>query len=888
MKIGTIRALRGPNIYSYQPTLVMELQLEELTGRESYDIPGFIDPLLTLLPGMHDHHCALGAPGGFIQRLHGGTWFGHIVEHVALELTELAGVPVFHGKTRAAHTAGQFNVAVEYRAEKGTEYLLRAAVDLVEALVKGEPYPLAETISEAKRIIARTELGPSTHAIVTAAEQRGIPWRRLNEDSLVQFGYGKHRKWIAAALTSQTSALAVETASDKDLTKQLLAAAGLPVPQGAIVHSAEEAIGVMEWLHKPVAVKPYNGCQGKGVSLNLYTPEQVVEAFHIAHEHSPDVLVEELFVGRDFRALIVNGKLIAASERLPAQVIGDGVHSIAELIEIENRNPLRGEGHAAALTKIAIDEVMTAHLQKSSYAPDSIPGKGEQVWLRQNANLSQGGTAVDVTDIVHPQVRQVCERAARVIGLDICGIDLVLHDISEPIKKIGAGIIEVNAAPGLRMHTSPSIGQPRDVGAAIIEMMYPADVTIDARIPIVSITGTNGKTTITRLIARLLADTGVRVGMTTTDGIYLNDELIAPGDTTGPRSTRTILSEPTVDAAVLEVARGGIVRGGLGYDWSDISVLSNIQADHLGQDGINTIDDLLFIKSLVAERVRAGGTLILNADDERLAQLAEHPRISKVPKQIVYYSLDANHPLIRHSPTAYTVRDGWLIERANGQETRVIEATAVPLTLGGALPYQISNVLAALAAARAYGLGLEQIATTLQQSTGITHNAGRANLYRVGQGRVLVDYGHNPQAFAAVGQALRVLQPSRFTGVIGVPGDRNNEVIQQAGQAAAQHFDRVIIKEDQDLRGRTSGEVAHLLCRAANDARPDLQCRLILNEQNALEVAIREMQPNEIVAIFYEKLAPILQILERYQAVPEEVISAQQVTLRHSLAGVKR
>jgi cyanophycin synthetase len=871
MKIGDIRALRGPNIYSHQPVLLMRLHLEELSGKESYEIPGFIDRLLTLLPGIHEHHCAKGRAGGFVERLHEGTWFGHIVEHVALELTELAGVPTFHGKTREAEEPGWFKIAVEYRAEKGTEYLLRAAVNLVTALVNDESYPLDEVIAEAKCIIARTELGPSTRAIVNAAEQRGIPWQRLDEDSLVQLGYGKHRKFIAAAMSSQTNALAVEIASDKDLTKRLLDRAGIPVPRGAVVHSAEEAVSVLEWLHKPVAVKPYDGCQGKGVSLNLYQPEQVTEAFHIAQAFSRDVLVEELFVGRDFRALIVNGKLVAVSERIPAHVDGDGVHTIAELIEIENRNPLRGEGHCSALTRIEIDDVVTAHLQKCGITLETIPANNERILLRENANLSKGGTAVDMTHAVHPQVRQICERAARLIGLDICGIDLVLSDIAEPIRPGGGGIIEVNAAPGLRMHTSPTSGQPRDVGAAIVEMLYPSNAA--ARIPVISITGTNGKTTITRLIGRLLANTGTTVGMTTTDGIYLNDELIVAGDTTGPRSAQVILSEPTAEVAVLEVARGGIVREGLGYDWSDISVISNIQADHLGQDGINSIDDILFIKSLVAERVRADGTLILNADDERLAQLAAHPRVSKTPKKIIYYSLNPNHPLISQGTgTAYTLRDGWLIEVINGRETRVLEAAAIPITFGGTAHYQISNVLAALAAARAHGLTLEQVTATLRDCRSDAQNSGRGNLYRVGRGRVLVDYGHNPAAFDAIGRTLRNLNAARLTAVIGVPGDRNDEVIQRAGNAAAQYFDRLIIKEDQDLRGRKSGDVPRLLHQAAVSARPQIECVIVPDEGEALERAIHEMQPNEIVVIFYEKLSKVKDVLTRQAAKPEHEI----------------
>lgn len=869
MRISEIRALTGPNIYSYNPVLLMKLHLEELTGLESYEVPGFNARLLETLPGVGDHHCSKGYAGGFVQRLEEGTYFGHIVEHVALELTDLAGVPTFHGKTRATGEPGWYNVVVEYKAGKGTEFLLRTAVGLVEALVKNEPFPLEEKLAEAGRIIAGTELGPSTRTIVEAATRRGIPWQRLDERSLVQLGHGRNQRLIAAAMTSRTGAIATEIASDKELTKQLLNRAGIPVPQGAIVHSAEEAIGVLEWLHKPVAVKPYDGCQGKGVSLNLYTAEQVTEAFHIARVHSREVLVEELFIGRDFRVLMVNGKMVAASERIPAHVTGDGAHTIAELIALENRNPLRGDGHAAPLTKIEIDDVMTAHLQKSGLNLQTVVAAGEKILLRANANLSKGGTALDVTDIVHPQVRRTCERAAQIIGLDICGIDLVLPDITQPIRKGGAGIIEINAAPGLRMHVFPSEGRPRDVGAAVIEMLYPGNAP--ARIPVVSVTGTNGKTTIARLIAHLLSATGQTVGLTTTDGIYLNGERIVEGDTTGPRSAQVILSDPTVDAAVLEVARGGIMRGGLGYDWSDVSVLSNIQPDHLGQDGLKTIDDLLFVKSLVAERVREGGTLILNADDRTLTRLAQNPRVAKVQKNFVYYSLACHHPLVERQSrqgTAYCLRDGWIVELARGTEKRIAAAASIPITFGGVAEYQISNAMAAIAAARACGLSVETIAESLLNYTGVEHNPGRGNLYRVGRGHVLVDYGHNSGAFDAVGCTLARIKRSRLTGVIGVPGDRNDAVVKQAGRAAARCFDRLIIKEDADPRGRQRGEIATLLLEAAREAKPGIECHVVPDETEALAQTIREMQEGEIIAVFFEKLERIREILALHGAVP--------------------
>ncbi|HZG53046.1 MAG TPA: hypothetical protein VEZ40_13000, partial [Pyrinomonadaceae bacterium] len=486
MRIDKIRTLAGANIYNYKPVLVMKLYLEELAETESRDVEGFNERLVALLPGLHEHHCNKGRAGGFVERLETGTYFGHIVEHVALELSGAAGVPVYYGKTLYADEPGCYNVVVAYQAERGMRYLLEVAVELVGALVKNESYPLEEKLEEARRLIARTELGPSTRAIVEAARRRDIPWVRVNNDSLVQLGYGRNRKFIQAAMTSQTGGIAVEVAGDKELTKTMLEQADLPVPRGLVAETADEAIAAFSEIGGAVAVKPLDGHQGKGVSLNLTTEIEVLEAFRIAQAYGRDVLVEEMYAGRDYRVLIVGGKLVAASERVPCHVVGDGSHTLGELIEIENLNPLRGEGHDKVLTKIKVDQVMLSHLLKHGLSFEQVPAAGERVFLRETGNLSTGGTAVDVTDDVHPEVRRHCERAARIVGLDICGLDLVATDIAQPLQA-GNGFIEANAAPGLRMHTAPTHGQPRDVGGAIIDMLYPRGA--EARIPLISITG---------------------------------------------------------------------------------------------------------------------------------------------------------------------------------------------------------------------------------------------------------------------------------------------------------------------------------------------------------------------------------------------------------------
>jgi cyanophycin synthetase len=582
----------------------MRLYLDDLTGKESREFPGFNELLLGLLPGLAKHHCCREREGGFAERLREGTYFGHVVEHVALELTELAGVPVYHGKTRSAGEPGAYNVIIEYKAEEGTKRLLRMAAEIVESLTlqtKGGSFPLEKRLKEVREFIARSELGPTTRAITEAAAGRGIPWKRVGENSLVQLGHGKHRRLIQAAMTERTSAVAVDVASDKELTKTLLRDAGIEVPRGILARSEAEAVEALDVVGAPVVVKPYNMSQGKGVSLNLTTAADVEQAYRVAKQYATGVVVERQFAGRDYRVLVISGKVVAASERVPAHIVGDGERTIAELVEAVNRHPARGEDHERPLTKIAVDAAMMEFMKRRSLTLRDTPKPGEVVYLRECANLSTGGTARDVTDLIHPQVAAICERAARIIGLDICGIDLILDDIAEPPGPDN-GVIEVNAAPGLRMHVAPSEGRSRDVGAAIIDMLYPGGAT--GRIPIISITGTNGKTTITRMVAHALSQKGMVVGMATTDGIYIGGELVVEGDTTGPISAQTVLSDPSVEIAVLETARGGILRSGLGYDWSDISVISNVRLDHVGQDGIETLDDLLHIKALVAERVR--------------------------------------------------------------------------------------------------------------------------------------------------------------------------------------------------------------------------------------------------------------------------------------------
>jgi cyanophycin synthetase len=872
MKIEGIRTLAGPNVYTHRPALLLRLDLCELAGRETREFEGFEGRLLETLPGLREHQCSRGRAGGFVERLREGTYFGHVVEHVTLELTDLAGVGVTHGKTRVETEPHLYNVVVEYKAEHATRHLLETAVAFVDALVRGEPFPLEERVAEARRIAAHKELGPSTRAIVDAAERRGIPWSRVGTGSIVQLGWGVHRRFIQAATSDLTSAVAVELASDKDLTKMVLEQAAVAVPRGLVVETEDEALAAFRQLGAPVVVKPLDGRQGHGVSLNLSDADEVREAFRIARDFSASVLVEELLVGRNYRVLVIDGEVVAASERLPCHVVGDGSRSIAELIEVANLDPLRGEGHEKPLTKIVVDEIVLAHLRKQGRTLKDVPGAGEVVTLRDGINLSTGGVARDVTDEVHPTVRDLCVRAARAVGLDICGVDLVVPDICEPFDR--GGVIELNASPGLRMHHHPSEGSPRDAGRKIVEMLFPRG---DGRVPVISVTGTNGKTTVTRMAGHVLASTGLTVGMTTTDGIWVGGRQVARGDTTGPHSARMVLSDPTVQAAVLETARGGITRRGLGYDWSDVGLLTNIQPDHFGQDGIETLEDLVYIKSLVAERVRDGGTLVLNADDELLARLADEPRVRADLKRVVYFSLRADHVLIRKhldsGGTAFFVRDGRVFEAAGGEHREVLTLSEVPVTLGGTAEFQVANVLACVAVCRALNVTREAIAAALATFRAASDNPGRANIFRLpAGGHVLLDYGHNPAALASICHTAARWRKGRATGIVGFPGDRSDELIEEAARIAARGFGRLVVKEDKDLRGRRPGEVAEIIKRVVNDEAPWLDCSVVLCEEDALRRELKRLGPEEIVVMFYDQREPLARVLAEFGAAPVEAI----------------
>lgn len=849
MRIAGIRNLNGPSVYHARPVLLMELHLEDLDEKETREFPGFNEALLSVLPGLRQHHCGLGREGGFVERLFTGTFFGHVVEHVALEMAGLIGSPVTYGKTRAGEEPGMYRVIVRYASEHAMRRLLTGAVDLVEGLLRGEKVDVRAILAEAEAAARANDLGPSTSAIVGAAARRGVPWRRLNDANLVQLGHGHKRRLIQASITGATSHVAVEIASDKGLTKHLLREAGVKVPDGTVVDDLDGALKALLDMGGPVVVKPLDGNQGKGITLGVTQPVRLLGAYQLARRYSSQVIIERQLQGKDYRVLVVGGRAVSASERRPCEVVGDGASTVEKLIHIVNADPKRGEGHERPLTRIAIDDELVERLGEVGMSLEYVPAPGQTVVLKRHANLSVGGTAVDVTDLVHPETRKACERAATLIGLDVCGVDLVTSDIAKPMD---GGIVEVNAAPGLRMHVSPSEGQARAVGDAIVSHLFPQGE--DGRIPICAVTGTNGKTTVTRLLGHVLGGAGEHVGMTTTDGVYSGGELVRRGDNTGPASARSVLSDPAVTAAVLETARGGILRRGLGYDWSDVGIVTNVTRDHVGQDGISDVEDLVWIKSLVAERVRDGGTLVLNADDPESAGMADLKRVDVSRLSLVFYSASGASQRYRlHVATGglgYTVRDGAIVREGDGRRQVVARLSDVPLLANGPA-FQVENALAAVAGAMALGYDAAVVARGLATFDNGKHNRGRANLYALGAGCVVLDYGHNPAAFRASAE-LGAGWGGPVIGVIGAPGDRRDDVILESASIAAAAFDRLLIREDVDRRGRAPGEVPALIRAEVARVAPGLRSEVVRDACAALRRMAPDVQAGAMLMFYYE------------------------------------
>ena len=889
LRILETRVLRGPNYWAKEPSIRMVVDLGTLEDHNSATIPGFADALVALMPTLDDHACSLGRRGGFVTRLREGTWAGHVAEHVALELQNLAGTLVRHGKTRSTGEHGRYNVIFEYREEHIGIEAGQKAVRLVNHLVApDDPDHAFDFQAELEDLIRQAErqaFGPSTQALVDEAAVRDIPWIRLDRYSLVQLGQGVHQQRIRATMTSRTGGIAVDIASDKKLTNKLLDSAGLPVPRSEVVDTEEDAVRVARRIGFPCVIKPLDGNHGRGVALDLRDEDAVRAAWPetVRQSRRGDVVVESYITGRDYRCLVIGGKVAAIAERVPASVTGDGTRTVRELVEETNQDPRRGIGHEKVLTRIRLDATAEEVLAGQGYTPDSVPKPGAFVKLALTGNMSTGGTSIDRTFEAHPDNVEIAETAARMVGLDIAGIDFICPDITEPVRETGGGIVEVNAAPGFRMHTHPTEGEPQYVAKPVLDLLFPPGAP--ARIPILAVTGTNGKTTTVRMIAHILKLMGRRVGMTSTDGIVVDGRLMKRGDMSGPKSAQMILQNPTVDTAVFEVARGGILREGLGYDRNDVAVVTNVTGDHLGLGGIDTLGQLANVKGVLVEAVPRSGTAVLNADDPLVYRMGRHCdgrvvlfTMAKHKGEDGYDRVDGH---TNRGNAAFCLEDtpqGELIVLKHGpRKMPVLYTHLMPATFGGRARMNVANALAAAAAAWASGAHLHDIRQGLRTfTTSFFQAPGRLNLVEVAGTRVVIDYCHNvdgmrqladfvnrmmtePVTRAGVlgaGSGAVAAHPprtGRAIGVIGIPGDRRDDDQRAYGALAATAFDEIVIREDRNLRGRQPGETAANVVAGIKAARTDgarnLKVEKILDEPSAVRAALRRSAPGDLVVV---------------------------------------
>lgn len=868
MKILSSQVYVGPNIYALFPVIRLTVDLGELEEWPTERLgPAFVDKLLEILPGLHDHGCSYGEPGGFIRRLHEGegTWMGHVLEHVAIELQNIAGTPVTFGKTRGTGEPRTYDVVYEYeQAEVGLE-AGHLALHLLQSLLPPELKPAEEyegfdfqrRRDRFIRFAQSKALGPSTASLVAAAEKRDIPWLRLNGQSLIQLGHGRFQQRIQATITSRTPHIAVELASDKEETCRLLGDLGLPVPKQRMVYDAEDAVSAARRIGYPVVVKPLDGNHGRGVSIRLTEPEQVEKAFATAREHSRAVLVESFLEGLDHRLLVINGELIAASKRMPGHVVGDGRSTVGELVEIVNQDPRRGVGHEKVLTKLEFDEQAERMLAKVGYDKTTVPAEGEIVYLRATANLSTGGTAIDVTDIIHPDNRQMAVRAIRALGLDVGGVDFLSPDITQSYKDVGGGICECNAAPGFRMHVAPSEGTPRDAAGPVIDMLFPPGS--QARIPICAITGTNGKTTTSRMVAHIMKLAGHRVGLASTDGVYIDGDLTVKGDMTGPVAAQMILHDPTIDAAVLETARGGLVRRGMAYRACDVGACINVSGDHLGLGGVETLEQLAEVKRIVVEV--ATDTAVLNADDELCLKMADYT----TAKNLCYVTMNPRHPLVREhiraGARAVVLEDGLngqqIVLYDNGRHIPLLWTHLIPATMEGRALHNVQNAMFATAVTYSLGKKLDDIRHGLRTfDTSFFQAPGRMNVFNEHPFKVILDYGHNPAAVRAMCQLVeRTPVRGRKIAVLTMPGDRRDADITEVASIAAGDFDHYILKRDDNPRGRKPDEVPKLLEAGllAGGVKPEQITRMEA-ETEAVEAALEMAQPNDLLLIFGDNI----------------------------------
>ncbi|PRY53871.1 cyanophycin synthetase [Arcticibacter pallidicorallinus] len=877
MEIQRIQVLKGPNIWSIKrkKLIQMRLDLQDLEQRPSNTIPGFRERIEQMIPSLYEHRCSEGHKGGFFERVKDGTWMGHIIEHIALEIQTLAGMFSGFGRTRSTNTPGVYNVVFSYVEEQVGVYAAKAAVRIAEALIAGTAYDLEKDIMEMRKLRDDVRFGPSTGSIIDEATARNIPYIRLNSGSLIQLGHGRNQIRLRATITDRTSNIAVDIACNKEETKRILNEQAIPVAQGMTVSSKEGLERAVSELGFPLVFKPLNGNHGRGATINVKNMTDAEAAFEHARKISPKVIAERFIQGHDFRVLVIDYKMVAAAMRKPAHVIGDGINNIRHLIDKENSDPRRGYGHENVLTEIVVDHDTESLLQKTGYTLDSIPHDGEVVYLKSTANLSTGGTSVDVTDLVHPLNVFVCERIAKVIGLDICGIDIMAANLSEPLKDTGGVVLEVNAAPGFRMHLSPSEGTPRNVAAPVLDMLYPAGRT--SRIPIIAVTGTNGKTTTTRLISHIIRNNGYRVGYTTSDGIYIHDSLLKEGDTTGPASAAFVLQDPTVEFAVLETARGGILRAGLGFDNCDIAVLTNIQEDHLGISDINTLADLQRVKSVLIESVKADGWAILNADDEHCLKIGQNTNHCNV----AYFSTAEENKAIadhcRKGGTAAFVEKGFITIKKGSWKIPLVRVDNIPITYGGTVTFMVQNALAAGLAAYSWGFKVSDIRSAMENFLpSVEHTPGRMNLFDFQTYKILVDYAHNPDGLLGIKPFILSTPASIRTGVISGTGDRRDDDIRKMGRIAAGIFDKIVICQERYLRGRTGEEISKLLTEGVREVNADKPVTVLRNSEEVWKFIIDNPRDGELITIISNTVE------NAYQKVNEHYQSNKKIELKKS------
>ena len=867
MKIREINAMRGPNYWSVRrhKLIVMVLDLEEMEERPSDKIDGFYERLLEMFPSMYEHRCSVGKPGGFFQRVQEGTWMGHIIEHIALEIQSMAGMEVGFGRTRGYGEKGVYNVVFAYMEESVGRYAAKVSVKICEALIDGKAYDMTDDIQHMRELREAERLGPSTGSIVEEAEARGIPWIRLNKYSLCQLGYGANQKRIQATVTSETSSIGVELACDKEDTKFLLEQAQVEVPRGDIIRRESSLEEACKYVGYPLVIKPVDGNHGRGITVNIKNYDEAIVAFRAAKEssRSAGVIVEKFITGEDYRLLVINNKLVAAAKRTPAHVIGNGKSTVQELIDEVNKDPRRGYGHENVLTQITVNDLTKTIVKDAGYTLESVIPKGEMLILKDTANLSTGGTAEDVTDIVHPANTSMAERISKIIDLDICGIDVMTTDITKPLSETGGAVLEVNAGPGFRMHLAPTKGLPRNVAGHVIDKLFPKGNT--GRIPIVAISGTNGKTTTTRLIAHIAKMNGYRVGYTTTDGVYIQNRLLMTGDCTGPASAEFVLKDPTVNFAVLESARGGLLRAGLGFKNCDIGIVTNVAADHLGLKGIHTIEQLAKVKGVIPETVLPNGYAILNADDDLVYDMRR-----SVNCNVALFSMVENNPRIkalqRLNGISAIYENGYVTICRGQWKMRVMKAEDIPLTYGGKATFMIQNILPAVLAANIQGISIEDMKAGLETFIpSPSQTPGRLNLFEFKNFTILLDYAHNPAGMLALKKFTDTLEATVKVGIIAGVGDRREEDTNQIGSIAAQMFDEIIIRQDKRLRGRTEHELIKMLDDGIKMVDKNKKTTIIPSEKEAITYAVKNAIKGSLIILCSDVIPDALELVQKFK-----------------------